>query len=104
MKSKKFSIWIGMVAVCLVLAACATQPTASTGSVPGILLGFVHGMISPFALVGELFVHFADMFGFHEPFPRFRVYAYPNTGVWYDFGFVLGVIGLSGLTNRGVRK
>jgi hypothetical protein len=63
-------------ALVLLLAACATQPPA-TASAPGFLLGLLHGGISPFALVGSIFW---DV----------RVYAFPNTGLGYDAGFMLG--------------
>jgi hypothetical protein len=67
------------------LAACATQPEAVSqpAGPPGFLLGLVHGFISPFALVAEIFTHV-------------RVYAYPNSGGWYDFGFVIGAAALFG--------
>jgi hypothetical protein len=47
------------------------------------LFGLLHGFISPFALIGELFTNV-------------RVYAYPNSGGWYDFGFVVGAAALFG--------
>lgn len=65
------------------LTACATQPTATAYEPPGFLLGFVHGVISPFALVAELFTNV-------------RVYAFPNSGGWYDLGFMLGIGALGG--------
>lgn len=58
------------------LAACATQPTPDAIA-PGFWSGLLHGFISPFALIAELFT---DV----------RVYAFPNGGGWYDLGFVLG--------------
>jgi len=45
--------------------------------------GLWHGMILPFAWIGSLF---SD---------NIAIYAYNNNGGWYDFGFVLGVGGLS---------
>jgi hypothetical protein len=67
------------------LAACATQPAAVAppAGPPGLLLGLVHGFISPFALIAELFTHV-------------RVYAYPNSGGWYDLGFVIGAAAIFG--------
>jgi hypothetical protein len=60
------------------LAACATQPIPDAYQPPGFLFGFIHGLISPFALIAELFT---DV----------RVYAFPNSGGWYDFGFMAGI-------------
>jgi len=67
------------------LAACATQPDVASAPAgpPGFLLGLVHGFISPFALIAEIFTHV-------------RVYAYPNSGGWYDFGFVIGAAAIFG--------
>ena len=66
------------------LTACATQPTPTAFSEPpGFVLGFVHGIISPFALIAELFTNV-------------RIYAFPNSGGWYDLGFMLGIGALGG--------
>jgi len=76
MRFAKFGLLAIIAAV--LLAACATQPTPSAFEPPGFLLGLVHGVISPIALIAEFFT---DV----------RVYAFPNSGGWYDFGFMLGV-------------
>lgn len=60
------------------LASCATQPDPTVGS-PGFLLGFFHGLIAIVTLVASLFF-------------RVRVYAFPNSGFWYDAGFVVGFV------------
>lgn len=75
--------------VASLLAACATQPMPDAYEPPGFLLGFVHGLISPFALIAELFTNV-------------RVYAFPNSGGWYDFGFMLGVGALGGGGSQAV--
>ena len=63
------------------LAACAQQvPTAVEPGAPGFLLGLWHGFIFPVAWVLSLFV------------PDVAVYAVPNNGGWYDFGFFLGIV------------
>ena len=68
-------------AVCLLVAACAaTQaPDAIQPAAPGFLLGLWHGFIFPVAWVVSLFV------------PKVAVYAVPNDGGWYDFGYFLGI-------------
>ena len=68
------------IASAVLTAACATQPIPATRDAPGFLLGLFHGAIAIFALVGSLFMHI-------------RVYAFPNDGFWYDFGFVTGLCG-----------
>jgi len=61
------------------LAACAHQPELPRlGEVPGFFGGLWHGLIAPIAFVGSLFT---DV----------RMYAFPNSGGWYDFGFLLGL-------------
>ena len=62
------------------LAACASQPAPTANGSPGFWWGLLHGWIAFFALVGHLFDH------------DIRMYAFPNSGGWYDFGFVLGAM------------
>lgn len=69
---------IMILSFCLILASCARQPTPVAYDPPGFFMGLIHGLISPFALIGSIF---ADI----------RVYAFPNSGGWYDFGFMLGI-------------
>ena len=66
----------------LALASCAHQVsgTIHAGS-PGFLFGLVQGFIAPVAFVISLFNH--DV----------AVYAVPNNGAFYNFGFVLGIGG-----------
>jgi opacity protein-like surface antigen len=71
-----------ILAAALALAACAaTQaPTAVQPAAPGFWLGLWHGFIFPVAWVVSLFV------------PKVAVYAVPNNGGWYDFGYFLGIV------------
>jgi len=63
------------------LAACATQAqSAVTPAAPGFLLGLWHGFIFPVAWILSLFM------------PDVAVYAVPNNGGWYDFGYFLGIV------------
>ena len=66
----------------LALAACAaTQASdAIAPQAPGFWLGLWHGFIFPVAWVVSLFV------------PKVAVYAVPNSGGWYDFGYFLGIV------------
>ena len=67
----------------LPLAACATQVSSAVArapTTPGFLLGLWHGFIFPAAWVLSLFM------------PDVAIYAVPNNGGWYDFGYFLGIV------------
>ena len=75
------------------LCACATQAASGVApAAPGFLLGVWHGFIFPVAWVISLFV------------PEVAVYAVPNNGGWYDFGFFLGVTVLGGGSHFSSKK
>ena len=79
----------------LLLAACARQvPDAieHTRGTPGFLWGLWHGFVFPFAWIGSLFDR------------DIAIYAVPNTGGWYDFGFFLGVTVLGGGSHFSSKK
>lgn len=82
----------------VLLAACApsaTEAASGDGSPAGFLLGLWHGFILLFTFVISLF---NDSVG---------VYEANNTGGWYDFGFLLGVMvffGGSGGSGAGRRR
>ena len=66
----------------LTLSACAATEasTAVAPTAPGFLLGLWHGFIFPVAWVVSLFAS------------NVAVYAVPNNGGWYDFGYFLGIV------------
>jgi len=66
----------------LALTACAaTQASdAVAPQAPGFLLGLWHGFIFPVAWLVSLFA------------PNVAIYAVPNNGGWYDFGYFLGIV------------
>ena len=79
------------VLVLFLVSGCAMQPPPSPLGA-GFLVGLLHGLIAPFAFVGSLLLD--DV----------RVYAFPNAGVWYDAGFLLGLTiwgGGAATTGRG---
>jgi hypothetical protein len=74
-------------AVCAIVAmlsltACAAtqQPDAISSQAPGFWLGLWHGFIFPVAWIVSLFM------------PDVAIYAVPNNGGWYDFGYFLGIV------------
>jgi hypothetical protein len=66
----------------LALAACAARhtPDAVQPGAPGFWLGLWHGFIFPVAFVISLFTD------------KVAIYAVPNNGHWYDFGYFLGIV------------
>ena len=79
----------------LALAACAATQTdaavAATATTPGFWLGVWHGFIFPVAFLVSLFV------------PDVAIYAVPNNGGWYDFGYFVGIVFL-GVGARKARR
>ncbi len=74
------------------LAACAHQPRPLPfGNVPGFWSGLGHGLVAPIAFVVSLF---KDV----------RIYAFPNSGVWYDLGFLIGIAVWGGGAARRRRR
>ena len=63
----------------LAVSSCAHQPIPEAYDPPGFFSGLWHGLICGFALIGHIFD------------PSIRIYAFPNSGGWYDFGFLLGI-------------
>ena len=77
----------------LALAACAAHQTSAAvqPQAPGFLLGVWHGFIFPIAWILSLFMHDVS------------VYAVPNNGGWYNFGYFIGIVFL-GVGSHGSRK
>jgi hypothetical protein len=73
---------LAIVAAALALAACVATQAADAVAPhgPGFLLGLWHGFIFPVAWLVSVFV------------PSVAVYAVPNDGGWYDFGYFLGIV------------
>jgi len=82
-------------AIALLVSACASQIDAGVvedvGS-PGFLSGLWRGFVFPVDWIGSLFV------------PDIAVYAVPNNGGWYDFGYFLGITVLGGGSFFGAKK
>ena len=75
----------------VLLAACARQvPSAvDPAAQAGFLMGLWHGFIFPVAWFLSLVM------------PDVAIYAVPNTGGWYDFGYFLGICVFGVGANRG---
>lgn len=91
----KFTRLLTACALALLLSACASQIDAGVsdaGTAPGFLWGLWHGFIFPWSFIGSLFS------------PDIAVYAVPNNGGWYDFGFFMGITVLGGGSFFGSKR
>jgi hypothetical protein len=73
------------VLICAVLAllnSCAHQPRTEGDDLPGFWSGLLHGFLMLFSFIGGLFTDT-------------RIYAFPNSGGWYDFGYLIGAFNVS---------
>ena len=76
----------------IALSACARQEASAVApDAPGLLLGLWHGFIFPVAWVFSLFD------------AKIAIYAVPNNGGWYDFGYFLGIVVFGVGARRGTR-
>lgn len=70
-----------LIPLALILTACvATEaPSAVQPAAPGFWLGVWHGFAFPVTFILSLFTD------------QVAIYAVPNNGHWYDFGYFVGV-------------
>lgn len=78
MKVSRIILSAGLGLVLLSLAACAERPMGSPGD-PAFVRGLIDGLLAPISFALSLF---SD---------SIRMYAFPNVGRWYDFGFLIGL-------------
>ena len=77
---------------CLKTACAATQASGAVAhGAPGFLAGLWHGLIFPIAWLVSLFAS------------NSAIYAVPNNGGWYDFGYFLGIVVFGVGARRGHR-
>ncbi|EGF92217.1 putative membrane protein [Asticcacaulis biprosthecium C19] len=88
---KKFVVAGLGVAIALLLASCADRPMGAPGD-PAFVRGLIDGLLAPLAFVVSLFTD------------DIRMYAFPNVGRWYDFGFLLGIGAWGGGGSHVVRR
>lgn len=92
--TRAWRLLLTLPALALILTAClATQsPDATIPSQPSFFHGLWHGFLAPATFIISLFTD------------AVRVYAVPNVGRWYDFGFLLGIGGFSSGIFAGSRR
>ena len=89
-KNRLFYLFLLIVAF-VVITSCATQSLEQVADPPGFLKGLLHGFIILFSFIASLFTEYS-------------IYAFPNSGGWYDFGFLLGVMIFFGGSGAGSRR
>jgi hypothetical protein len=88
---RRLGLLIVLLTSALLLQACATQPGPPTVDPPGFLMGLLHGFLILFSFIGSIFT---DV----------RIYAFPNSGGWYDFGYLLGAMTFLGGGGAGAKR
>jgi len=82
----------GLLIATAFLTSCATHALPDIPGGAGFLKGLLHGFIAPVAFIVGLFTDA-------------RIYEIPNSGRWYDLGFMLGIGGFgSGIFYSGSRR
>jgi hypothetical protein len=77
----------------LLTGCAATQAgSAVTVGAPGFWLGVWHGFVFPVAFIVSLFTD------------QVSVYAVPNNGTWYNFGYFVGIVFLGVGARSSKRK
>ncbi len=89
---RKILLWVFIIVVILIfLGSCATQTKEIIEDPPGFWYGLLHGFIVLFSFIASFFTDYT-------------IYAFPNSGGWYDFGFLLGVMIFFGGSGAGARR
>ncbi len=64
----------------LALSGCGfVEAGYSAYDLPGFFMGIWHGLLAPWSLIARLFLDI-------------KMYAFPNSGWFYDLGFLIGVL------------
>jgi hypothetical protein len=82
-KRQSLISFLMVIGIALVVASCATQPGSQNATPPGFFSGLLHGFLMPFSFIGSFVTDG-------------RIYAYPNSGRSYDFGYLIGAFYLFG--------
>jgi hypothetical protein len=76
-KRLRILCFVAICAAALLLSSCATQTYSFAYDPPGFFSGLLHGFLIVFSFIGSLLTDY-------------RIYAFPNSGGWYDFGYLIG--------------
>jgi hypothetical protein len=78
MKTRNLVLFTASAILLIALSACAQRPMGTTGD-PAFLRGLIDGLLAPITFVLSWFSS------------TIRMYAFPNIGRLYDFGFLIGL-------------
>ena len=82
--------------VTALLAGCASHYAPNVISDPyGFFSGIWHGMLFPWALMGNVISWLASIFEL-SVFELIQIVGRPNTGLWYYVGFAIGFFAYGG--------
>ncbi len=87
---KRYKTTFLLVTLVLCLIGCATQPASAGMDPPGFWMGLVHGFLIFFSMIGSFFTDI-------------RIYAFPNSGTFYDLGYLIGAMMSLGGAGAGAR-
>lgn len=73
-------VLLALISILLTGCTFAGDSSALTEGTPGLLMGIWHGIVAPYTLIVRFFLDI-------------KMYAMPNSGLGYDVGFLLGIIG-----------
>jgi hypothetical protein len=76
-KRRRLFAFLMLIGVAIVAQSCATQPKPQAFDPPGFFSGLLHGFLILFSFIASLFTNV-------------RIYSFPNSGGWYDFGYLIG--------------
>ncbi|WP_346855888.1 hypothetical protein [uncultured Draconibacterium sp.] len=76
---KRMFVFVILAAAVLFFTSCATQSMGNITNPPGFFKGVFHGFILLFSFIASLFTDY-------------EIYAFPNAGGWYNFGYLVGVM------------
>ena len=83
-KQSPLPFYIMLLLGMVVLGGCANQPPPGGYDPPGFFSGLLHGFFIFFSLIGSIFMDI-------------RIYAFPNSGFFYDLGYLIGAMFLGGM-------
>ena len=90
-RKTRLTYFIVISCIMVLISSCAHQPVTNSYDPPGFFSGLLHGFLIFFSLIGSILT---DV----------RIYAFPNSGGWYDVGFFIGAASSLGSAGASTRQ